>query len=219
MKIPVFYQFTHDSIFVGEDGPTHQPVEHIPALRLIPGVTVFRPADNNEVKAAWSWAVRNAKGPVAFCLTRQNLNDIPAAAAIATDEGVGRGAYIVKKEHHEPFIDYVILATGSEVNLALEVAAKLDAQGKSTRVVSMPSMELFDAQSKEYRDAILGLNTKVGQYWAIEAQREPKWYQYVGRDGHVVMMNSFGTSAPAKDCAKMFGFTAEQILERMAQEV
>jgi transketolase len=218
MKIPVFYQFTHDSIFVGEDGPTHQPVEHIPALRLIPGVTVFRPADNNEVKAAWSWAVRNAKGPVAFCLTRQNLNDIPAAAAIATDEGVGRGAYIVKQESNSAAIDYVILSTGSEVNLALEVAAKLDAQGKSVRVVSMPSMELFDAQSKEYRDSILALNTKVGQYWAIEAQREPKWYQYVGRDGHIVMMNSFGTSAPAKECAKVFGFTADQILDRMSKE-
>ena len=214
MKLPVIYQFTHDSIWVGEDGPTHQPVEQVPSLRAIPGLTVFRPADTNEVKAAWSWALRKAKGPVVLALTRQNLKDL-AEADVPTDEGVGRGAYVIKRESNPGSIDHCILATGSEVALALEVAARLDEQGKSVRVVSCPSLEIFDAQDKAYRDSVLPAGATVRQYWSIEAQVEQGWHKYIGRDGHAFAMRGFGASAPGKACAEEFGFTAGQILDRM----
>jgi transketolase len=211
MKLKVAYQFTHDSILLGEDGPTHQPVEHVPSLRAIPGLKVFRPADTNEIKAAWSWILRKGDGPCLFALSRQNMRDL-TETKVPTDEGVGRGGYVLKKESKSK-IDFCILATGSEVALALDIAAKLEEKGKSVRVVSMPCLEIFDAQDSAYRDSVVP--REAGQFWAIEAQVEQGWHKYIGRDGHTVCMSGFGASAPGKDCAKHFGFTVDQILARM----
>ncbi|NQU42585.1 transketolase [bacterium] len=215
MGLRVVYQFTHDSILLGEDGPTHQPVEHIPSLRVIPNLTVFRPADTNEVKAAWSWILRKADGPALLALSRQGLPDLPETN-VPTDEGVGRGAYILRKGSNPDQIDYCLLATGSEVSLALEVADKLTEDGKSVRVVSFPSWEIFDEQDKAYQDSVLG--GKVKQYWSIEAAAEQGWHKYIGRDGHTVAMHSFGASAPGKTVADHFGFTADKILALMKKE-
>jgi len=211
MEVKVVYQFTHDSFHVGEDGPTHQPIEQVASLRLIPGLTVIRPADVHEVKGAWSYAIEKAKGPVALCLSRQNLPDLEAANR-PTSEGVGRGGYVVLKESGAK-VDYLLIATGSEVSLALEVAKALVAKGKSVRVVSMPSCEIFDQQDKAYQDSVLGGD--IQERWALEAGVGSGWYKYIGREGQTVCMHSFGTSAPSKEVAKKFGFTTEAILKRM----
>ena len=212
MRLRVIYQFTHDSIGVGEDGPTHQPVEHVAALRAIPGLTVIRPADSNEVKAAWSYAVSQATGPVALILSRQGLPDLQATN-VPTAEGLARGAYVVLKESSAE-IDCCLLASGSEVSLALAVAENLVEQGKSVRVVSVPSFELFDAQDAAYRDSVLGAGVK--QYWSLEAGVELGWHKYIGRDGQTVAMSSFGVSAPGKAAFDHFGFTVEKVLARIA---
>ncbi|MFP4581340.1 MAG: transketolase [Candidatus Sumerlaeia bacterium] len=211
-NVKVVYQFTHDSIFLGEDGPTHQPVEHLAALRAIPNLLVFRPADTNEVKAAWSVILREAVGPSMLALTRQGLKDLEETN-VPTAEGVGKGGYILKKESKDGQIDYCLMASGSEVALALDVAKELEGEGKSVRVVSMPCMEIFDRQSPEYQDSVLGEG--VGQYWSIEAGVSMPWYKYIGRNGHTVCVNSFGRSAPAKEVARTFGFTKEQIVTRI----
>jgi transketolase len=215
MKIHVVYQFTHDSVGVGEDGPTHQPVEHVASLRAIPGMTLIRPADTNEVRAAWSWTIAHAKGPVVLILTRQNLRDLPETA-VPTAEGIARGGYVVRQEAAGRPLDYCLLASGSEVAVALDAAANLAEQGKSVRVVSMPCLSLFDAQPKEYRDATIP--REAGQFWALEAGVEQGWHKYIGRDGHTVCMHSFGTSAPLKAALAHFGFTPEKVLERIAAE-
>lgn len=210
MKLKVTYQFTHDSIFVGEDGPTHQPVEHVASLRTIPNLTVFRPADSNEIRAAWSWTLRAADGPVLFSLTRQGLKDLEGTKK-PTAEGVARGAYSVFDAEGDT-IDFVLLASGSEVGLAVEVAEGLKEKGKTVKVVSMPSWELFDAQDQGYRDATLALDKQVGRYVSIEAGVEQGWHKYIGRDGLAISMRSFGASAPGKDCGEHFGFSKEKVL-------
>jgi transketolase len=211
MQLPTLYQFTHDSIGVGEDGPTHQPVEHVPSLRAIPGLTVIRPADSNEVRAGWSWAISNPDGPVAMILTRQSLPDMDETD-VPTADGVGRGGYVIKKESGDK-ADFCLMASGSEVKLALDTAAMLEEKGKSVRVVSVPSFEIFDAQDKDYRESVMG--GKVAQYVSIEMQVDAGWYKYIGRDGIAVCMEDFGTSAPGKDAIKHFGFTAEAICEKI----
>ncbi|MBN4067165.1 transketolase [Simkania negevensis] len=208
-KIHVIYQFTHDSIFLGEDGPTHQPVEHPASLRTIPNLHVIRPADNNEVKMAWLAALKY-EGPTALILTRQKLpllehTNVPYA------EGMGRGAYIVKKEKVKP--DYSFFATGSEVSLALNVATELEKLGKDVRVVSMPCWAIFEHQSAEYQESIVGGD--LGKRVAVEAAVEAGWHKYIGRKGTAICMESFGASAPASELAKEFGFTVESILERI----
>lgn len=205
----VIYQFTHDSIFLGEDGPTHQPVEHYAALRAIPNLHVIRPADANEVKMSWIAAL-NYKGPTAIILSRQNL-PLLAGTGRSYSEGVGRGAYILLKEESAP--EFTLIATGSEVSLAVDVAAALTKMGKSVRVVSMPCWELFEKQDRAYKESVLG--GAIGKRVSIEAGVELGWHKYIGQDGVAISMETFGASAPAGVLAKTFGFTVEDILERI----
>lgn len=209
-KYHVIYQFTHDSIFLGEDGPTHQPVEHYAALRAIPGLHVIRPADSHEVKGAWFQALQY-HGPTALIFTRQKLPLLAETQKYTLSEGVGRGAYILKKETRQ--CDYVLIATGSEVSLALDVAKELEKRDKSVRVVSMPCWELFEKQSAEYRESVLGedLGTRV----SIEAGVSLGWHKWIGSKGIAICMETFGASAPAGDLAQEFGFTVDSILERL----
>ncbi|MBF8263629.1 MAG: tkt [Parachlamydiales bacterium] len=205
----VIYQFTHDSIFLGEDGPTHQPIEHYAALRAIPDLQVIRPADSHEVRMAWLAALQY-KGPTAIILSRQKLPDL-AETAVSYAQGMGRGAYIVKKEKSRP--DYTLFATGSELSLAIDVAERLEKIGKNVRVVSFPCWELFEKQSNDYRQSIAGGN--IGIRVSIEAGTDFGWYKYIGLDGIAICMESFGASAPAADLAQEFGFTIDAIVERL----
>lgn len=209
MKAHVIYQFTHDSIFLGEDGPTHQAVEHYAALRAIPQLQVFRPADANEVKMSWLASLRYV-GPSAIILSRQNLPEL-AHTKIPYAEGVGRGAYIIRKETRAA--DYMLVATGSEVHLALDVADALEKMGKAVRVVSMPCWELFEEQSPEYKEDIFGGD--LGQRVSIEAGVDQGWHKYIGRHGIAICMHGYGASAPAKELAIEFGFTVDAILKRI----
>lgn len=209
MKLQIIYQFTHDSIFLGEDGPTHQPVEHYAALRAIPNLHFIRPADNNEVKMAWLSGLKY-QGPTALALTRQNLPDVPGTD-VPYSEGVGRGGYIVKKESRPA--DFTFFATGSELSLAVDVAAELEKRGKSVRVVSMPCFALFDKQSDGYKQSVMGGN--IGKRVAIEAGVSLGWHKYIGIDGIAICQETFGASAPAGALAKEFGFTVDSILERL----
>ncbi len=210
MKEKVIYQFTHDSIFLGEDGPTHQPVEHYAALRAIPHLLVIRPAGIHEVKMAWVAALHYA-GPTALLLSRQNIADIPETN-VSYAEGMGRGAYIVRKEKNS-MIDFTLLATGSELPLAIQVAEKLEVLGKSVRVISMPCWELFELQPAAYKKTLLGGN--IGKRVSIEAGIDQGWHKYIGLDGVAICLDGFGASAPAAILAKEFGFTVEAIVERI----
>ncbi|MEN9654671.1 MAG: transketolase [Chlamydiota bacterium] len=205
----VIYQFTHDSIFLGEDGPTHQPIEHLAALRAIPKMQVIRPADANEVKMAWIAALQY-KGPTAIVLSRQNLPEL-AATAVPYAKGIGRGGYIVRKEARAP--EFTLFATGSELSLALDVADQLAKLGKETRVVSMPSWHLFEQQPADYKASIIG--GKLGVRVAIEAASDFGWHRYIGIDGVSICMEGFGLSAPAADLANEFGFTVDAIVEQL----
>lgn len=209
MREHVIYQFTHDSVFLGEDGPTHQPIEHYCALRAIPHLHVIRPADANEVKMAWIAAL-SYKGPTALLLSRQNLPDVPGTDVPYAD-GVGRGAYILKKESAAP--DYTLIATGSEVWLAVDVAKELEKLGKQVRVISFPCWELFELQDAAYQEEIFGGN--LGKRVSIEAGVAQGWHKYIGRDGIAISMEDFGLSAPYKALQKEFGFTVEDILSRI----
>jgi transketolase len=176
MGLKVVYVFTHDSIGVGEDGPTHQPIEHLAVLRAIPGLTVIRPADANETTEAWRCAIGQVKGPTALILTRQNLPTLDRKMVSPAD-GLSRGAYILfEAEGRKP--DVILLASGSEVRLALEAAGKLQASGIVARVVSMPSWELFEAQPEEYRNKVLPPHIKARV--AVEAGLTQGWRRYVG---------------------------------------
>ena len=209
MKRKVVYQFTHDSIFLGEDGPTHQPIEQVASLRAIPNLHVFRPSGIHEVKMAWVAALKY-HGPSCLILSRQNIADI-AETAVPFDQGVGKGGYVVKKESAQA--SFTLIATGSELPLAVQVAAELEKIGKPTRVVSMPCTELFDLQSDEYKQSVLGKNS--GKRVSIEAASDMSWYKYIGCDGIAIAMETFGASAPAGELAKEFGFTVEAILDRI----
>lgn len=209
MKEQVVYQFTHDSIFLGEDGPTHQPVEHLASLRAIPNLHVIRPGDQNEVEMAWIAALKY-EGPTALILSRQSLPDLEITKVPYAD-GLGRGAYIVKKESKP--LDFTLIATGSELHLALDVAEALVKLGKSVRVVSMPCWELFDSQPAEYRHLVLGGN--LGKRVSIEAASDLGWHKYIGMDGVAICVEGFGASAPYRELTKEYGFTVESILERI----
>jgi transketolase len=210
MGAPVVYVLTHDSIGLGEDGPTHQPVEHVMALRAIPHLRVIRPADASETVEAWRVALTHP-GPTCLILTRQNL---PILDRTATTAGVEQGAYVVA-DAPGGTPQLILIATGSEVEVALGARALLQERGLATRVVSMPSWELFEAQSQEYRDAILlpGVKTRL----AIEAGSPLGWFKYVGPGGDVVGLNRFGASAPAKILFEKFGFTAAAVAARAQQ--
>jgi transketolase len=214
MNLPAIFVFTHDSIFVGEDGPTHEPIEQLSALRGIPNVTVLRPADANETAAAWKYAVQNQEGPVVLVLTRQNLTvNIDANTA---NEQIAKGAYIAAdSDNGTPTVQ--LLATGSELDLALRVKAELDQEGILARVISMPSWELFNKQSKEYQDSILSTDSKLDV--AIELGSPLGWAQYVGRDGLIIGIPTFGASAPGDKIAKEYGFTVESIVNKIKERL
>lgn len=209
-KYHVIYQFTHDSIFLGEDGPTHQPIEHYASLRSIPNLYFFRPADSNEIKMFWLAALRY-EGPSAIVLTRQKLSNLPHTD-VSFRDGVGRGGYIIAKEEGgKP--DYTLFATGSELALALDVAKQLNKLGKKTRVVSMPCWELFENQDDEYKDSVVGGD--LGKRISIETGVDLGWHKYIDRKGIAICMESFGASAPASVLKTEFGFTTDSILERI----
>ncbi len=213
MGLKVIYVFTHDSIGVGEDGPTHQPIEQLAALRAIPGLTVIRPADANETAEAWRCAIGQVKGPAALILTRQNLPTLDRQK-LAPAEGLSRGAYILyETEGRGP--DVILLATGSEVHLAMGAANKLQKSGIAARVVSMPSWELFEAQPIEYRNAVLPphITARV----AVEAGITLGWRHYAGERGRIIGIDRFGASAPAGALFKEFGFTVENIVANAMQ--
>jgi transketolase len=206
----VTYVFTHDSIGLGEDGPTHQPVEHVAALRAIPNLVVIRPADANETVSAWKVALQRTDGPTALILSRQNLPVFDRAGMGAADE-LRRGAYVLKEaEGGAPEI--ILMATGSEVGLALGAQQELAKQGVRARAVSFPSWELFAQQSQEYRDAVLppGVRARL----AVEAGVSQGWHQWVGLEGDVVSVETFGASAPYKEVFKHYGLTVEDVTER-----
>jgi transketolase len=206
MELPVFHIFTHDSIGVGEDGPTHQPIEQVASLRAIPNMIVIRPGDANEVAEAWRVAMQEKHHPVAFILSRQNLPTLDRAK-YAPAAGTAKGGYILADCAGTP--DLILMGTGSELSLCVEVYEKLKAEGVKARVVSMPSTELFERQSQEYRDAVLP--PSVRKRVAVEAGSSLGWRGYVGLDGAVVCRSQFGASAPLKELLKQFGFTVENV--------
>jgi transketolase len=205
---PIFV-FTHDSIGVGEDGPTHQPVEHLAALRTIPGVVVIRPSDANETSYAWKFALEHKGSPVALALTRQNLSIIDREV-FGSAEGVSKGAYILKDSDGVP--ELILMASGSEVDLAMKSAAVLEAKGTKTRVVSFPSWEIFEMQSEDYKNSVLPKNVKARI--SIEAGVSQGWEKYIGFDGAIVSLDHYGASAPQNILFEKFGFTIENVVEK-----
>ena len=205
MKIPQIFVLTHDSIGVGEDGPTHEPIEQLAMLRSIPNFDVIRPCDRTETEGAWLMALEAKDRPTALVLTRQNLEQLPGADA----RKVEKGAYIIDDCEGTP--EYILIATGSEVALAVKAKAELGAQGKKVRVVSMPNMEAFDRQDAAYKESVLP--NSVRKRVAIEALSDFGWYKYVGLDGKVVSMHGFGASGNGSLLFKHFGFTVENVVE------
>jgi transketolase len=209
MKQPITYVWTHDSIGVGEDGPTHQPIEQVMSLRLIPGMTMLRPADANETAEAWRLAMKKTDGPVGLALTRQKLPVLDAAKT----KGLAKGAYVLEEASAAPKL--LLLATGSEVHLAVEARKKLEAEGLPTRVVSMPSWELFAAQPQSYRDDVLppAVQARV----SIEAGVTLGWQRWTGCKGACLGIDHFGASAPAEILFEQFGLTVEKVVETAKQ--
>lgn len=205
MNLPVIYVWTHDSIGLGEDGPTHQPIEHLWALRAVPQLAVVRPADANETSAAWLAALHN-DGPTALILTRQNVRTLVSLHRAV--DGVARGAYVLRDA---PQVDVVLLGTGSEVQLALAAADELATLGVGARVVSMPCLEWFDAQSKEYQESVLPRD--VTARIAVEAGATLGWWKYVGDSGQVIGIDHFGASASAEELFHNFGVTSEAVVQ------
>jgi transketolase len=216
MEIPVLHIFTHDSIGVGEDGPTHQPVEQLASLRAVPGLLVFRPADANEVTETWRLVASLHREPVALVLTRQALPTLDRSAGLSPASGVARGAYVLA-EAGSGAPDVVLLATGSEVQLALAARDELEADGIGARVVSMPCWELFDRQPLDYRQQVLPPAVKARV--AVEQASTLGWDRYVGDGGAVVGMHTFGASAPLKQLLTKFGFTPEQVSQVARERV
>jgi len=204
----VIYVFTHDSIGVGEDGPTHQPVEHLMSLREIPGLVVCRPADATETVEVWRAALSRQDGPTVMAFTRQNL-PVLDRSTLNPASGVLKGGYILWESNNT--LQVIIIATGSEVHIALDAGRILEGEGIAARVVSMPSWEMFDAQPKEYRDQVLppSLRNRV----SVEAGATQGWERYIGLDGISVGMNGYGASAPAGVLYEKFGITAERVAD------
>ena len=210
MKLPVVYVFTHDSIGLGEDGPTHQPVEHASSLRLIPNVDVWRPADATETAVAWRETLRRTDGPGCLLLTRQALphaGDGTCAGALRL-ELIARGAYVLRQPEGERI---ALLASGSEVGVALAAAEQLAAEGIAARVVSVPCMDLFERQDAAYRRQTIPRHLPR---IAIEAGSTGLWWKFVGEDGDVIGLDRFGESAPAGELFKLFGLTSEAVAQR-----
>jgi len=210
-NLPVTYVFTHDSIAVGEDGPTHEPIEHLASLRTIPNTYVFRPADATETQAAWYLSQKTNDRPTSIVLTRQNLPILENSSF----EKVAKGAYVVYETAAD--FDTILIATGSEVALAIDVARELETDGSKVRVVSMPSVELFEEQSKEYKEELLPLN--IRRRVSLEMGNSALWYKYVGLDGLAIGIDNFGASAPANKVIEEYGFTVEAVVEKIKNEL
>ncbi|WP_088040693.1 transketolase [Bacillus sp. EAC] len=206
-KLPVTYVFTHDSIAVGEDGPTHEPVEQLVALRAIPGLTVIRPADANETANAWAYALQNTEGPIALVLSRQNL---PVFEETAKNiENLSKGGYILTETNDQP--DLILIATGSEVSLAVNSKLELEKENISVRIVSIPSWELFDKQSEEYKESILP--STISNRISLEMGISLGWERYVGFKGKKISIETFGASGTGNEVMELFGFSTENVVK------
>ena len=210
-NLPVTYVFTHDSIAVGEDGPTHEPIEHLASLRTIPNTYVFRPADATETQAAWYLAQNVNDKPTSIVLTRQNLPVLENSSF----EKVAKGAYVIYETSSD--FDTILIATGSEVALAISVAQELEREGMKVRVVSMPSIELFEEQTSEYKEALLPRS--IRRRVSLEMGNTALWYKYVGLDGLAIGINKFGASAPANKVIEEYGFSVEKVVARIKNEL
>ena len=210
-NLPVTYVFTHDSIAVGEDGPTHEPIEHLASLRTIPNTYVFRPADATETQAAWYLAQNVNDKPTSIVLTRQNLPVLENSSF----EKVAKGAYVVYETSSD--FDTILIATGSEVALAISVAQELEKESMKVRVVSMPSIELFEEQTSEYKEALLPRS--IRRRVSLEMGNTALWYKYVGLDGLAIGINKFGASAPANKVIEEYGFSVEKVVARIKNEL
>jgi transketolase len=206
MGLPVTYVFTHDTVAVGEDGPTHQPIEQLVGLRAIPGLNVLRPADANETIASWKLAIESENVPTVLVLTRQNVTNLPGT----NYDGVKRGAYVVSPEKER--VDGVLLAAGSEVELAVEAQKSLRRRGIDVRVVSMPSHYLFSKQNAKYKESVLPNVPTL----AIEAGSSMSWYEYTL---HVMSIDSFGVSCPGNQAMEHFKFTSKEVVKRFLKIV
>ena len=209
MKTHVIYVFTHDSIGLGEDGPTHQPVEHLNSLRAMPNLAVIRPADANETAVAWKAAISDRSGPHALILTRQKL-PVLDRKKFASAEGLLRGGYVLSDSKGTP--DIILMSSGSELHLAVDAAERLGKEGVKVRVVNMPCFEFFDSQTDAYRKRVLPPDVRARL--AVEAGATSGWFRYVGIDGDVIGIDHFGASAPAKVLFEKFGFTADTVVAR-----
>jgi len=207
MNLPVIYVFTHDSVAVGEDGPTHQPVEHLASLRAIPGLKVIRPADASETTDAWLEAIQTLNGPVALVLSRQKL-PVFSDTMRSTDSGLANGAYVLSDTEGTP--DAILLATGAEVHNALDAAEQLRNEGRKVRVVNMPSWELFEETSDDYKHSVLP--PEVTARVAVEAGLPMGWERYVGSNGTVVGISRFGASAPGALVLEKLGISADNVV-------
>ena len=212
-KYPSIFVWTHDSIGVGEDGPTHQPVEHLAALRAIPNLIVFRPADANETAYAWKYTLEHRDGPTALLLTRQGL-PVLDQDKYGSARNTSKGAYVLVKADKP---DVLLLASGSEVSVVLSAAERLADDGIKAQVVSMPSWELFEKQDKAYKDLVLPPDVKARV--AVEAGVEFGWHKYIGDNGVFIGMSSFGASAPGKVCFEKFGITAEAVIKAAKKSI
>jgi transketolase len=208
MGVRAIFVFTHDSIGVGEDGPTHQPIEQIMNLRQVPNMTVIRPADANETLEAWKIAISNTSGPTTLIFSRQNLPVLDRSVCHAAS-GTRRGGYILWESASNP--ELILIATGSEVSITLDAARKLAENGMKVRVVSLPSWEIFDRQPQDYRDSVLPptINARI----SVEAGIKLGWEHYVGLTGKIIGMDTFGASAPGPVLYEKFGFTVAKIIE------
>jgi transketolase len=210
MGLHVVHVFTHDSIAVGEDGPTHQPVEQLAVLRAIPSLTVIRPADANETATAWRVALETRDRPVVLVLSRQNLSTLDRSRYAPAD-GLRRGAYVLY-DAPDGKPELILIASGSEVGLIVAAAQRLQDEGIAVRLVSMPSWELFEAQSQVYRDAVLP--PSIPARLAVEAGVSQGWHRYVGDHGDMVSVDRFGASAPGPDMMREYGFSVENVSRR-----
>ncbi|MHA2895027.1 transketolase [Bacillus cereus] len=206
-NLPVTYVFTHDSIVVGEDGPTHEPIEQLAALRAIPGLTVIRPSDANETASAWAYALQQTDGPVVLVLSRQNLPVFNETKA--NIENLSKGAYVLTQTNENP--DVILIATGSEVSLAASAKAKLEEEQVSVRIVAMPSWELFDRQSNEYKESVLP--SSITKRVSLEMGVSLGWERYVGQEGKVLSIETFGASGTGTEVMNLFGFTTENVVQ------
>lgn len=210
MGVPSTFVFTHDSIAVGEDGPTHEPVEQLAGLRAIPNLNVIRPADGNETRVAWKVALESETTPTALVLTRQNLTALDVEESVL-EEGVRKGGYVVYRSEIEP--EYLLIASGSEVSLAVDAAKDIEAQGKGVQVVSLPNWHAFDQQDAEYKASVLPAS--ITKRVSIEMASSLGWHKYVGLEGKVITIDTFGASAPGDLVVEKYGFTKENVLNQV----